>query len=35
MKQTMFLGTYPGLTPEMIDYMVLVIRDFVAAKVGG
>jgi CDP-6-deoxy-D-xylo-4-hexulose-3-dehydrase len=32
MKQTMFLGTYPGLTVEMIDYMVKVIRDFVAAK---
>jgi CDP-6-deoxy-D-xylo-4-hexulose-3-dehydrase len=28
MNQTMFLGTYPGLTPEMIDYMVKVIRDF-------
>jgi CDP-6-deoxy-D-xylo-4-hexulose-3-dehydrase len=35
MKQTMFLGTYPGLTPEMIDYMVLVIREFVAEKSGG
>jgi CDP-6-deoxy-D-xylo-4-hexulose-3-dehydrase len=35
MKQTMFLGTYPGLTPEMINTMVQVIRDFVAAKVGG
>ncbi|OYV07196.1 MAG: lipopolysaccharide biosynthesis protein RfbH [Verrucomicrobiales bacterium VVV1] len=32
MNQTMFLGTYPGLTPEMIDYMVQVIRAFVAAK---
>ena len=32
MKQTMFLGTYPGLTPEMIDYMVLVIREFVESK---
>jgi CDP-6-deoxy-D-xylo-4-hexulose-3-dehydrase len=32
MKQTMFLGTYPGLTPAMIDYMVKVIRDFVAAR---
>jgi CDP-4-dehydro-6-deoxyglucose reductase, E1 len=28
MNQTMFLGTYPGLTVEMIDYMVSVIRDF-------
>lgn len=32
MKQTMFLGTYPGLTVEMIDYMVKVIREFVASK---
>jgi len=35
MKQTMFLGTYPGLTPEMIDYMVQVIREFAAARAGG
>ena len=32
MRQTMFLGTYPGLTPDMIDYMVEVIRDFVKSK---
>lgn len=32
MKHTIFLGTYPGLTPEMIDYMVRVIRDFVASR---
>lgn len=32
MKQTMFLGTYPGLTTEMIDKMVKVIRDFVDQK---
>lgn len=32
MKQTMFLGTYPGLTTGMIDYMVKVIREFVASK---
>ena len=32
MNQTMFLGTYPGLTSEMIDYMVKVIRDFVESK---
>lgn len=35
MKQTMFLGTYPGLTVEMIDYMVTVIRDFVGSRSGG
>ncbi len=32
MKQTMFLGTYPGLTEGMIEYMVRVIRDFVSDK---
>ena len=29
MKQTMFIGTYPGLTTEHIDYMVNAILDFV------
>ena len=33
MNQTMFLGTYPGLTSEMIDYMVRVIRDFVSDRI--
>jgi CDP-6-deoxy-D-xylo-4-hexulose-3-dehydrase len=33
MNQTMFLGTYPGLTKEMINQMVKVIRDFVESKV--
>lgn len=28
MNQTFFLGTYPGLTRQQIDYMVQVIRDF-------
>lgn len=32
MNQTMFLGTYPGLTAEMIAYMVKVIRDFVNSR---
>jgi CDP-4-dehydro-6-deoxyglucose reductase, E1 len=32
MNQTMFLGTYPGLTPEMINYIVQVIKDFAVAK---
>jgi CDP-6-deoxy-D-xylo-4-hexulose-3-dehydrase len=32
MKQTMFLGTYPGLTPAMIDYMVKIICEFVATR---
>jgi len=32
MNHTLFLGTYPGLTKEQIDYMAKVIRDFVAGK---
>ncbi len=32
MNQTMFLGTYPGLTSEQLDFMVRVIRDFAMAK---
>lgn len=32
MNQTMFLGTYPGLTREMIEHMVRVIREFVESK---
>lgn len=32
MNHTLFLGTYPGLTGEMIDYMAETIRDFVAVK---
>jgi len=28
MNQTMFLGTYPGLTDEMIQYMADVILAF-------
>lgn len=32
MNQSIFLGTYPGLTSEQIDYMVQVIRDFVISK---
>jgi CDP-6-deoxy-D-xylo-4-hexulose-3-dehydrase len=32
MERTMFIGTYPGLTTEQIDYMVKTIRDFVAFK---
>jgi dTDP-4-amino-4,6-dideoxygalactose transaminase len=32
MNHTIFLGTYPGLTNKQIDYMAMVIRDFVAGK---
>jgi CDP-6-deoxy-D-xylo-4-hexulose-3-dehydrase len=32
MNQTFFLGTYPGLTREQIDFMAKVIREFVDSK---
>jgi len=32
MNRTLFIGTYPGLTREMIDYMIRVIRAFVADR---
>ncbi|WP_367875300.1 lipopolysaccharide biosynthesis protein RfbH [Luteolibacter sp. Populi] len=33
MQNTLFLGTYPGLTRGMIDYMIEVIRNFIAGRV--
>ena len=33
MNQTIFLGTYPGMTAGQIVFMIKVIREFVAAKV--
>lgn len=33
MNQTLFLGTYPGLTKEQIDFMVKVICDFAESKI--
>ena len=35
MENTLFLGTYPGLTRQMIDYMIEVIRSFVAGRIAG
>jgi len=32
MNNTFFLGTYPGLTKEQIDYTIAVIEKFLAAK---
>jgi CDP-6-deoxy-D-xylo-4-hexulose-3-dehydrase len=32
MNTAIFLGTYPGLTQEMLDYEIQVIRDFVRLK---
>ena len=32
MNEAIFLGTYPGLTAEMLAYEIQVIRDFVQSK---
>jgi CDP-6-deoxy-D-xylo-4-hexulose-3-dehydrase len=32
MNQALFLGTYPGLTKEQLDYEIRVIRDFVSKR---
>ena len=32
MNTAIFLGTYPGLTQEMLDYDIQVIREFVKAS---
>jgi CDP-6-deoxy-D-xylo-4-hexulose-3-dehydrase len=29
MNNTFWLGVYPGLTKEMLDYVVSVVQDFV------
>ncbi len=29
MREALFLGTYPGLTPAMLDYEIAAIRAFV------
>ena len=29
MRESIFIGTYPGLTPAMLDYMIEVITEFV------
>ena len=28
MNESIFVGVYPGLTPEMLDYMIQTIRGF-------
>jgi hypothetical protein len=32
MNEAVFIGTYPGLTPAMLDYMAETIRAFVKGK---
>ncbi|HEY3755081.1 MAG TPA: lipopolysaccharide biosynthesis protein RfbH [Opitutaceae bacterium] len=32
MNEALFLGTYPGLTPAMLDYEIEVVRSFVASR---
>jgi CDP-6-deoxy-D-xylo-4-hexulose-3-dehydrase len=34
LSSALFLGTYPGLTPQMLDYEIEVIRDFVVQRKG-
>lgn len=34
MNESIFIGTYPGLSKAMMDYEIAQIREFVAAKVG-
>jgi CDP-6-deoxy-D-xylo-4-hexulose-3-dehydrase len=33
MNHTLFLGTYPGLTREQIDYIIKVIRNFIQTRI--
>ena len=33
MKETLFLGTYPGLTKDMIDYEIKTINEFVRLSI--
>jgi CDP-6-deoxy-D-xylo-4-hexulose-3-dehydrase len=32
MNEAVFIGTHPGLTPAMLDYMIESITKFVRAK---
>ena len=31
MRDTLFIGVYPGLTPEMIDYVIATFGKFFAS----
>ena len=32
MRDSFWLGLYPGMTPEKLQYMIQTIKDFVASK---
>ena len=32
MNNSFWLGVYPGMTPEKLQYMIQTIKDFVASK---
>jgi CDP-6-deoxy-D-xylo-4-hexulose-3-dehydrase len=35
MNQVFWIGVFPGLTKEMLDFIVKTAKDFVAAKKSG
>ncbi|MPN01147.1 hypothetical protein SDC9_148350 [bioreactor metagenome] len=35
MNQTFWIGVYPGMTEEMVKYMVKVIREFTQRRIFG
>ena len=32
MENTLFIGVYPGLTEEMLNYMIKTIKDFISGR---
>ena len=32
MNESIFIGVFPGLTPEMLDYMMQTIRSFASSR---
>jgi CDP-6-deoxy-D-xylo-4-hexulose-3-dehydrase len=32
LKESLFIGTYPGLTPPMLDYVIEVVTEFVGER---
>ena len=31
MKNTLWIGVYPGMTKEMLNYMISIVKEFIAA----